>query len=77
MISLIGKRKTATPPLVKGGNQPRGVLTSDAAGRPSVIPFVSGGTNFLREDGTMAAASGGGGAVMVYDAVLGAYVVEV
>ena len=77
MISLIGKRKTATPPLVRGGNQPRGVLTSDAAGRPSVIPFRSGGTNFLREDGTMSSVVGAGGAAFTYDAELGAYVDEI
>lgn len=52
MRSLVGKRKTATPPPFNPGGNLRGVVTTDPAGRQTVAPFTGDNDDVLRGDGT-------------------------
>lgn len=67
MRSLVGKRKTATAPLVRGGNQLQGVQITDPGGRPTVVPFTGSADDVLRGDGTFGAVAGGTGDLSITD----------
>jgi hypothetical protein len=48
----VGARKTGSAVAQVAGGNRRGVLVTDPAGRQTMVPFESGGTGFLKQDGT-------------------------